>query len=159
MTLIYHGRLFFLLYWMFVFTSSYIFTSSIDILCITTIHMKAILIRMVMIYRLLVFTLDSDISWHIVCPSLWDIWIHFLFYIPIFNWYFMHHYHTSQGHINKHGYDSQASFLVITIKIANSPYIWLLYIMANCLSFLMKGLCSLSLKCIHLWLPFYASIP
>ena len=135
MTLIYHGRLFVFLCWMFVFTSSYI-TSSIDILCITTIHIKATLLNMVMIHRhflwlspirlIIVLSFDSYISWQIVLPSLLNVCLHFLLYIYIFNWYFMHHYHTYEGHINKNGYDLQAL----------SFYTWLWYIMAYCLSFL-----------------------
>ena len=75
---------------------------------------------------IIVLSFDSYISWQIVLPSLLNVCLHFLLYIYIFNWYFMHHYHTYEGHINKNGYDLQAL----------SFYTWLWYIMAYCLSFL-----------------------
>ena len=95
MTLIYHCRLFALLYGMFVFTSSYRYKSVIDIICITTILTKAILINMVMIYSLfswlskirliIVLTFDTFISWLIF--GLLYVCLHFFLYTYIFNWF------------------------------------------------------------------------
>ena len=77
--------------------------------------------------------------WQIFCPFLENVCLYFLLYIYIFNWYFMHQYHTCQGHIDKHGYDSQAFFLVITNEIDGSHYIWLLYVIVDCFSFFIKS--------------------
>ena len=95
----------------------------------------------------------------IVSFPLWNICLHIFLYIYIFDWCFRQHCNTNQGHTNKHSYDSLVFFLVNTNRIDISPYIWLLYIMVDCLSFSLKWLSSLLFIYIHVPLIFYASHP
>ena len=93
LSLIYHCGMFVILYEMFIFTSSYIYPSSMDMICITTLQIKVKLI--IMIHRLfswsseirliLVLTLDSYSSWWIVCTSILNVCPHFFLYVSIFN--------------------------------------------------------------------------